>query len=160
MSATPAKSQALTAGRRFGLGLRYLMAAFFLFAAINKWQNAWLWTPQLQCVFIDRIGEIAPESFGAWFLANYGIPHYRWFAALVTFGETAIAFGLLAGFMTRWAALGAMLMMFSFALGGYYDASLIALGLMFLPLILLPTGRWFGLDRRLHELFPRSLLYR
>jgi thiosulfate dehydrogenase (quinone) large subunit len=153
-------AERLTAGRWAALILRYFMAAFFLFAAINKWQSAWMWTPQLQCVFIDRIGEIAPESFGAWFLANFGIPHYRWFAAFVTLGETAIAFGLLAGFMTRLSALGAMLMMFSFAMGGYYDASLIALGLMFLPLILLPTGRWFGLDRRLHELFPQSLLYR
>jgi uncharacterized membrane protein YphA (DoxX/SURF4 family) len=150
--------------RRFGRGcalaLRYLMAVFFAAAAANKWLKAWLWTDELRRVFVARLEEIDPESFGARFLELWGIPHYRWFAALVTLGETAIACGLLAGFMTRGAALGAMLMMFCFAMGGYYDASLIALGLMFLPLILLPTGRWFGCDRRLSAAYPLSIFFR
>lgn len=150
--------------RRFGRGsalaLRYLMTLFFIGAAANKWLKAWLWSDELQRVFVARLGEIDPESFGAWFLENWGIPHFRWFAALVTLGETAIAIGLAAGFITRGAALGAMLMMFCFAMGGYYDASLIVLGLMFLPLILLPTGRWFGLDRRLNQSHPASIFFR
>lgn len=147
-------------GRGSALALRYLMALFFISAAANKWLAAWMWSDKLQRVFVERLAEIDPESFGARFLENWGIPHFRWFAALVTLGETAIAFGLTAGFMTRWAALGAMLMMFCFAMGGYYDASLIALGLFFLPLILLPTGLWVGLDRRLNALFPESILFR
>lgn len=150
--------------RRLGSGsalaLRFLMALFFVSAAANKWLAAWLWSDKLQRVFTERLGEIDPESFGARFLETWGIPHFRWFAVLVTVGESAIAFGLLAGFMTRGAALGAMLMMFCFAMGGYYDASLIALALMFLPLILLPTGHTFGLDRRLHARFPDSILFR
>lgn len=147
-------------GRGAALALRYLMALFFLSAAANKWLAQWMWSDKLLRVFTERLEEVDPESFGARFLENWGIPHYQWFAAYVTLGETAIAFGLLAGFMTRSAAFGAMMMMFSFAMGGYYDASLIALGLMFLPLILLPTGRWFGLDRKLHELFPQSIWFR
>lgn len=147
-------------GRGSALALRFLMALFFVSAAANKWLAAWLWSDKLQRVFTERLGEIDPESFGARFLETWGIPHFRWFAVLVTVGESAIAFGLLAGFMTRGAALGAMLMMFCFAMGGYYDASLIALALMFLPLILLPTGHTFGLDRRLHARFPDSILFR
>ena len=150
--------------RRFGRGsalaLRFLMALFFVSAAANKWLAAWIWSDKLQRVFSERLGEIDPESFGARFIEAWGIPYFRWFAVVVTLGETAIAFGLLAGCMTRGAALGAMLMMFCFAMGGYYDASLIALGLMFLPLMLLPTGHTFGLDRRLHERFPASILFR
>ncbi len=147
-------------GRGSALALRYLMALFFVSAAANKWLAAWMWSDKLQRVFVERLAEIDPESFGAQFIENWGIPHFRWFAALVTLGETAIAFGLVFGFMTRGAALCAMLMMFCFAMGGYYDASLIVLGLMFLPLILLPTGLWVGLDRRLHTLFPNSILFR
>ena len=150
--------------RRFGRGsalaLRFLMALLFISAAANKWLAAWICSDKLLRVFTERLGEIDPESFGARFIEGWGIPHFRWFAVVVTLGETAIALGLLAGFMTRGAALGAMLMMFCFAMGGYYDASLIALGLMFLPLILLPTGHTFGLDRRLHVRYPASRLFR
>jgi thiosulfate dehydrogenase [quinone] large subunit len=161
MSVQPLK---LSVARRFGRGaalaLRYLMALFFLGAAWNKWSKGWLWSDQLQRIFVERIGEIDPESFGAWFLENVGLPYWKPLAWYVTVGETLIAFGLLFGLMSRWAAFAAMLMMFSFAIGGYYDASLIALGLMFLPLILLPTGHWLGLDRRLHAHYPHSIWFR
>ncbi|MCS6947756.1 MAG: DoxX family membrane protein, partial [Steroidobacteraceae bacterium] len=94
-----------------------------------------------------------------WFLENLGIPYYWIFAALVTLGETAVALGLTFGFMTRGAALGAIICMLGFAIGGYYDASLIVLTLMFVPVLLLPTGRWFGLDRYLHARNPQSIWY-
>jgi thiosulfate dehydrogenase [quinone] large subunit len=142
------------------LALRYLMALFFVGAAINKWTHGWLWTDKLHRVFIERLGEVDPESFGAWFLEHVGIPYYGVFAALVTLGETAIALGLLFGCVTRGAAIGAMICMSGFAIGGYYDASLIVLALMFLPLVLLPTGRWLGLDRRLHARHPNSIWFK
>ncbi len=147
-------------GRGALLALRYLMALFFAAAATNKWRQQYLFTDRLHSIFTERLTEIDPESFGAWFLEHVGLPHYEIFAAMVCLGETAIALGLFFGCITRGAALGAMLMMFSFAIGGYYDASLIALGLMFLPLVLWPTGQWFGLDRRLHARWPGSTLFR
>jgi hypothetical protein len=52
-----------------------------------------------------------------------------------------------------------MAMMFAFAIGGYYDASLIILGLMFLPFVILPTGRWHGVDKQLHARYPQSILF-
>ena len=142
------------------LGLRYLMALFFVGAAINKWSKGWLWTDKLRAVFVERLAEIDPESFGARFLELAGIPFYQLFAWLVTFGETAVALGLLFGFMSRAAAVGAMICMLGFAFGGYYDASLIALALLFLPLVLLPTGHWLGLDRRWHARFPHSIWFK
>lgn len=146
-------------GRAALLALRYLMALFFAGAAANKWAQQYLFTDRLHVIFTERLAEIDPESFGAWFLENAGLPYYPIFAALVCLGETAIALGLLFGCVTRGAAFGAMLMMCSFAFGGYYDASLIALALFFLPLVLWPTGHWFGLDRRLHARWPKSVWF-
>jgi thiosulfate dehydrogenase (quinone) large subunit len=147
-------------GRGFALFLRAFMALFFTSAAINKWVQNYLFSDRLLRIFTERIEEIDPESFGAWFIEHVGIPYYKPLAWLVCWGETFIALGLIFGFMTRGAALGAMLMMFAFAIGGYYDASLIILALMFLPLILLPTGHWFGLDRRMHARHPQSIWFR
>ena len=79
---------------------------------------------------------------------------------MVCWGETFIALGLLFGFMTRSAAFGAMLFMVMLTIGGYYDASLIVLTLMFLPFVLLPTGQWQGLDRRMLQRHPGSIWFR
>jgi thiosulfate dehydrogenase [quinone] large subunit len=147
-------------GRYGVLALRFLMALFFTGAAINKWKQEYLFTDRLRRIFEARLEEIDPESFGAWFIENVGLPHWQPLAWMVCWGETLIALGLIFGFMTRGAAVGAMLMMFAFAIGGYYDASLIVLALMFLPFVLLPTGHWLGLDRYLHARYPRSIWFR
>lgn len=141
------------------LALRYLLALFFAGAAANKWKQGYITSDHLQGVFFQRIEEIDPESFGAWFIENIGIPHYVPLAWLVCWGETLIALGLLFGCMTRGAAAGAMAMMFAFAVGGYYDASLIVLALMFLPFVAVPTGRWHGLDKRLHARYQKSIFF-
>lgn len=141
------------------LTLRYLLALFFAGAAANKWKQGYVTSDYLRGVFLQRIEEIDPESFGAWFIENIGIPHYAPLAWLVCWGETLIALGLVLGCITRGAAAGAMAMMFAFAIGGYYDASLIVLALMFLPFVILPTGRWHGLDKRLHTRYPESILF-
>lgn len=148
------------AGQAFVLLLRCFMALFFIAATVNKLKNGWIWTNYLRGVFLARLEEIDPESFGARFLEAYGVPHFTALAWLVTLGEAAVAVGLTLGLMTRTAAVGAMLLMFAFAVGGYYDASLIALGLLFLPFVLLPTGHWLGLDRDLARRYPNSWLFR
>lgn len=140
--------------------LRLLMAVFFVGAAINKWKQSYITSDRLQRIFLERLEEIDPESFGAWFLEHVGVPHYPLFAWLVCWGETFIGLGLLFGVMTRGAAVGAMLMMLSFAMGGYYDASLIVLTLMFLPLVWWPAGHHAGLDAIWHRRHPQSILFR
>lgn len=147
-------------GRGLLLGLRYLLAMFFLFGAINKWRQEYLTTDYLRKVFLDRIQEIDPESFGAWFIEHIGIPYYKPLAWMVCWGETFIALGLLFGFMTRSSAVGAILFMVMLTIGGYYDASLIVLTLMFMPFVLLPTGHWHGLDRRMLRRYPGSIWFR
>jgi thiosulfate dehydrogenase [quinone] large subunit len=147
-------------GRGFVLTLRYLMTLFFASAATNKWRQEYLFSDKLRRVFVGRLDELDPEKFAAWFIENVGIPHYEVFAWMVCWGETFIALGLMFGFMTRGAAIGAMLMFVSFQLGGFGDASLLALALMFLPFALLPTGHWFGLDRYMHAKYPNSIWFR
>lgn len=155
----PLTTRRLTLGRRVLLALRYLLAFLFLGAAINKWQQQYLTSDKLFRVLTQRLEEIDPESFGARFIEQIGLPYYVPLAWMVCWGETFVALGLLFGFLTRGAAAGAMLMMVSFAMGGYYDASLIVLGLMFLPFVLLPTGQWHGLDARMHARYPRSFWF-
>lgn len=147
-------------GRVALLVLRYLLALFFIGAAVNKWRQDYLFSDRLKRIFLERLEEIDPQSAGAWSIEHIGLPFWQPLAWMVCWGETFVALGLLFGCVTRGAAAGAMLMMGAFAVGGYYDASLIVLALMFLPFVLLPTGHWHGLDRRLHARYPASPLFR
>ena len=147
-------------GRGTALFFRYLVGAFFAFAALNKWRENYLFSDRLHHILSERLQEIDPESFGAWFIENIGLPHYMPLAWMVCLGETFIALGLLFGFMTRGAAIGAVLFNLMLTIGGYYDASLIVLTLMYLPAVLLPTGQWQGLDRIMLRRYPGSLLFR
>ena len=58
-------------------------------------------------------------------------------AWLVTFGELYAVVGLLLGLTTRWVA----------AVGGYYDASLLAFFISNIVFLSWPSGQWLGLDR-------------
>lgn len=153
---TPVGSVRLGVGKIALLVFRYLLALFFLSAAINKWEQNYLFSDKLLRVFNARLEEIDPESIGALFLEHIGVPFWQPLAWYVCWGETLIAMGLCLGLLTRLSAIGAMLMMLSFAVGGYYDASLIVLTLLFLPFALWRTGLWFGLDRRFHQKNPSA----
>ncbi|MEY3338274.1 MAG: hypothetical protein RL245_1266, partial [Pseudomonadota bacterium] len=77
------RPERLGAGRIALLALRYLLAVFFLGAAINKWRQEYITTDRLSQIFMQRLEEIDPESFGAWFIENVGLPHYQPLAWLV-----------------------------------------------------------------------------
>lgn len=144
-------------GRTPVLFLRYLMALFFGLAAVNKiFRQGWLYTDFLKTAFIERLGEIDPVSFGALFIENFALPLWLPIAWIVTWGELAVAIGLAVGWRTRLSALGGLFFIVMFAIGGYYDASLIVLGLFFLIVFAFPTGRWVGRDRRRYEAGERG----
>ncbi|MCU0759170.1 MAG: DoxX family protein [Steroidobacteraceae bacterium] len=147
-------------GRGFVLFLRYFVGLFFALAAVNKWVENYMFSDKLYRVLSDRLQEIDPESFGAWFIENLGLPYYLPMGWMVCIGETLIALGLLFGFMTRWAALGAVLFNVMLTIGGYYDASLVILTLMYLPMVFLPTGQWVGLDRIMLRRHTGSIWFR
>ncbi len=142
------------------LVLRYLMALFFTFAAINKFDPAFLFGDKLKVMFETRLAQIDPASIGAQFLVNFGIPWYVPINWIVALGEAAVAIGLLFGLATRSAGALAVFLMVMFGIGGYYDGSLVVLIALALPLVLLPTGHWFGRDRALHARYPDSIWFR
>jgi thiosulfate dehydrogenase [quinone] large subunit len=140
--------------------LRYLMALFFLGSSINKLSRGWLWSDAARVVFDSRLAELDPDTFGAKFLSNFAIPWYPLVAWVVTLSVIAVTVSFALGLMTRAGAALAVWLMVMFAIGGYYDASLIPLWLIAALFIVLPTSHWLGLDRGLHARYPSSIWFR
>ncbi len=147
-------------GKSLVLLLRYLMALFFLGSSINKVSQGWLWSDYARGVFESRLAELDPATFGAMFLSSFAIPWYALVAWVVTLTVIAVTISLALGLMTRVGGALAVWVMVMFAIGGYYDASLIPLWLIAALFVVLPTGQWLGLDRRLHARYPGSIWFR
>ena len=149
-----------TPRRRIGIVVavvfRYLFAAFWLAAGINKLRKDWLSTDILKRIFEDRLTEMPPDSFQVAYLQSFAIPLYKLVAIVVTFGELYVGLGLFLGLTTRWAAAMSFFILLNLSLGGYYDASLIPFFVLSAFFMAKPTGRWFGLDRRLAQRHPAS----
>jgi len=134
--------------------LRSLFGLFWLAAGINKISKDWLGSDVLQRIFLDRLGELPPDSFAVAYLQNFAIPFYKPIAWLLTTGELYVAVGLLLGFTTRSAAAVSLFILVNLALGGYYDASLIPFFVLNLIFLAWPSGQWLGLDRRRAQQHP------
>jgi thiosulfate dehydrogenase (quinone) large subunit len=153
---TPAR----TLGIAVVLLLRYLMALFFLGSSYNKISRGWLWSDAARGIFESRLAEIDGSTFSAKFLSTFAIPWYPLVAWVVTLGVVAVTISLALGLATRIGAALAVWLMVMFAVGGYYDASLIPLWLIAALFVVFPTGQWFGLDRRFHARYPASPWFR
>lgn len=147
-------------GIGFALFLRYFYGLFYLFSTINKIQQNYMFSDYPLKVFTDQLAKINPDGIMAAYLTGFIIPNYHFVGFMVTIIWASVAIGLLLGLCTRWAGALAIFATINIGLGGFYDASLIALGLWALLFVVLPTGHWFGLDRRLHQRYPRSILFR
>ncbi|MEM1111648.1 MAG: DoxX family membrane protein [Pseudomonadota bacterium] len=129
------------------LVLRTLFAIFWLAAGVNKIVTGWLHTDLVERYFNYRLTELHPDSFAVWYLETLAIPLYLPIAWVVTLGELYSAVGLLLGWTTRRSAFVAFFLLFNFALGGYYDASLIPFFLLVFLFMAYPSGEWLGMDR-------------
>ena len=136
------------------------MAFFFLGSSYNKISTGWLWSDYARGVFESRLAEIDPASFSGKFLSQFAIPWYPLVAWVVTLSVIAVTISLALGLATRFGAALAVWLMVMFAIGGYYDASLIPLWLISALFVIFPTGQWSGLDRRLHARYPASPWFR
>ena len=128
---------------------RTLFAVFWLFGGINKIVNDWLTSDYLKEVFQERLTEMPPDAFATLFLQNFAIPLYVLVAWVITLGELYSAIGLLLGVTTRIAAGVSLLILCGFAVGGYYDASLIPFFVLVAVFLCWPSGLWLGFDRPL-----------
>ena len=147
-------------GKFVVLLLRYLMALFFLGSSLNKLSKGWLWSDYARGVFESRLAELDPATFGAQFLSQFAIPWYPLIAWVVTLSVITVTISLALGLATRWGGALAVWLMVMFAIGGYYDASLLPLWGIAALFVIFPTGRWHGLDRRMHARYPASAWFR
>jgi thiosulfate dehydrogenase [quinone] large subunit len=152
----PVRTPLARAGIVVAVVFRYLFAAVWIAAGVNKLRKGWLSTDILKRIFEDRLTEMPPDSLPVAYLQAFAIPLYKLVAVVVTVGELYVGLGLLLGLTTRWAAAMSLFILVNLSLGGYYDASLIPFFLLSALFILKPTGRWFGLDRRLAREHPGS----
>jgi thiosulfate dehydrogenase [quinone] large subunit len=147
-------------GRCLVMLLRYFNGLFYFFAGVNKLRQEWLWSDRLKINFEQRLTELPADSFAHGFLEHFAIPLYLPTAWVVTVAELATGAALLLGLCTRAGAILAVVINFLFGIGGYYDASLIALTSLLLPVILTPSGAWFGLDRKYAGRHPDSIWFK
>ena len=142
------------------LVLRTLFAVFWLAAGINKVVKGWLTSDILKEIFLDRLTEMPPDAFASLFLQKFPIPLYVLVAWFITLGEICSAVGLLVGVTTRIAACVSMFILCGFAVGGYYDASLIPFFIVNAIFLCWPSGLWLGVDRPLAKRNPGSRWFR
>lgn len=147
-------------GIGFTLFLRILYGLFYAFASIDKLRNGYAWTDYPLQVFTKQLAQIDQQGIMAAYMKGFLIPNYQFVGIVITVVWISVAVGLLLGLCTRLAGLLAIFATVNIGLGGFYDASLIPLGLMALLFVALPTGHWLGLDRRLHARHPSSPLFR
>ena len=140
--------------------LRLLFGLFWLLAGINKVKDEWMTSPILEYIFLQRLTELPPDSLSVFYLTKFAIPLYQPIGWFITIGEIYSAIGLLIGLTTRSSAIISLFILFNFAIGGYYDASLIPFFVLVLLFIKYPTGQWFGLDAFLNKQFPQSRLFK
>ena len=81
-------------------------------------------------------------------------------AWVITVGEIYSAVGLLVGVTTRIAACVSMFILCGFAIGGYYDASLIPFFIVNGVFLFWASGLWLGVDRPLARRNPGSRWFR
>ncbi len=139
---------------------RLLFGLFWLLAGINKVNDEWMTSPILENIFLQRLTELPPDSFAVFYLTNFAIPFYQPIGWFITIGEIYSAIGLLIGLTTRSSAVVSLFILFNFAIGGYYDASLLPFFILVLLFIKYPTGQWFGLDAILNRRFPNNRIFR
>jgi thiosulfate dehydrogenase [quinone] large subunit len=142
------------------LFLRTLYGLFYAFASVDKVRNGYAWTDYPLQVFTKQLAQIDQSGIMAAYMKGFLIPNYQFVGIVITIVWISVAVGLLLGFCTRLAGLLAIFATVNIGLGGFYDASLIPLGLIALLFVVLPTGHWFGLDRRLHARHPSAPLFR
>lgn len=147
-------------GIGFVLFLRFLYGVFYAGAAYNKFQQDYLFSDYPLKVFQEQLVVIDPDGIMALYLREFLIPNYQFVGWVVAWGELAVAISLLFGLGTRWGGALALFITINIGLGGFYDASLIPLGIIAVLFIIFPTGHWLGLDRRFNLKYPGSIWFR
>lgn len=143
--------------------LRLYLGVVFLMAVWPKLTAAGGFRPRM-VGFLENVALENGHPFYVAFLERTVLPSPELFALLVVLGEAAIAVALLTGTATRLAAGAAMFLVlnYMFAKGMWFwvpasnDAAFFFIALV---LLLGAAGRSLGVDRLLHDRFPRAPLW-
>ena len=114
--------------------------------------------------FLGKIALTAGYPWYAAFVRGVVLPHASLFASLVIAGESVVAISLLFGVATRLGALLAIVLLLNYASAkgtawwspGSNDVPDMILALL---VCIGAAGRFFGIDKQLHERFPRVPLW-
>jgi len=89
---------------------------------------------------------VAAYSWWESFLHSFVVPNAGWIAILVAIAELAIGAALAIGFLTPWACLGSLLLLFTYVMSG--TASVCAMYALFAVVIIAMwrTSGWIGVD--------------
>jgi len=109
---------------------------------------------------MQRLTELPPDSFAVLYLNNFAIPFYQLIGWVVTLGELYSSIGLLIGLTTRCSAGVSLFILFNFAIGGYYDASLLPFFILVFLFLWYPTGHWFGMDSYMIKKYPNQVIFK
>ncbi|MCX6179222.1 MAG: DoxX family membrane protein [Chlorobiales bacterium] len=139
---------------------RYLFALFFLYGFWHKLIKGWLWSDLMREFFTKRLAELPAGSFQANYLELFAIPLAFPIAWIVTVGELIIGISLVLGFTVRANAALALFLVLNFAAGGYYNLTLPPFMIFSVMMMILPSGQWFGIDKKLHHKYPDSIWFK
>jgi thiosulfate dehydrogenase [quinone] large subunit len=140
--------------------IRVFVGWVFLRAALIKLAGGWLEQPRLAPFLEGWLKEDRPWGIFSPFLRHVVLPHAQGWSAVVACGEVLVGAALLAGFLTRAAALGGLLLSLAFLLarGDGIEANPTApFVVMSFALLFSHSGRTLGLDAALADRLPRWL---
>jgi thiosulfate dehydrogenase (quinone) large subunit len=142
------------------LPVRLFVGWVFLRAALLKLAGGWLDQPKLGAIVEGWLREDKPYGLIAPLLRGVVVPHAHGFSRFVAGAELVVGAALLAGFLTRAAALGALLLSTTYLLarGDGLEANPTApFIVMAAALFFSHSGRTLGLDAALADRLPRWL---
>jgi thiosulfate dehydrogenase (quinone) large subunit len=149
-----------TAGVISFLVVRFLFGAYFFFAACNKLVKGWMWSNTLRKHFLQRLSELEPNSFQAVYLRRFAIPLYGPIAWFLVLGQATVGLGMMTGTAVRPNGVLALFMLFNIGAGGYANPSIAPFMMDAVLLTALPSGQWWGLDKKLRERYPQAIWFR
>jgi len=98
---------------------------------------------------------VSAYSWWASFLHSFVLPNASWIAVFVSVAELLIGIALAFGFLTPLAALGSLVLLFTYSMSG--TASVTAFYTLFAVVILVTwrTSGWIGVDGMIHGYLQR-----
>jgi thiosulfate dehydrogenase [quinone] large subunit len=142
------------------LPVRLFVGWVFLRASLMRLGGGWLDQPRVVAPVEAWLQSGHTYGFFAPFVRALVLPHGQMWSIFIAVGELLIGAALLAGFITRAAALGGLVLTLAFLLvrGDGLDANPTApFVFMFATLMLSHSGRTLGLDAALADRLPRWL---